>query len=361
MTATNTAGFKFIDARSGAGPAAVFTVDATGATTIAAGGLTVTKGGATIADDTNINTLKLANTFATLTSTVLEMTASDSDGSGFKFIDAKAGTGPNPPSVFTVDATGATAITDSTDASTLTLTNTFATLTEAVIDMTATDTAGFKFIDAKAGTGPNPPSVFTVDATGATAITDSTDASTLTLTNTFATLTEAVIDMTATDTAGFKFIDAKAGTGPNPPSVFTVDATGATAITAGGLTVTKGGATIADDTNINTLKLANTFATLTSTVLEMTASDSDGSGFKFIDAKAGTGPNPPSVFTVDATGATAITDSTDASTLTLTNTFATLTEAVIDMTATDTAGFKFIDAKAGTGPNPPSVFTVDAT
>ncbi|KAH7484780.1 Tenascin [Phytophthora ramorum] len=363
MTATDTAGFKFIDAKAGTGPnpPSVFTVDATGATAITAGGLTVTKGGATIADDTNINTLKLANTFATLTSTVLEMTASDSDGSGFKFIDAKAGTGPNPPSVFTVDATGATAITDSTDASTLTLTNTFATLTEAVIDMTATDTAGFKFIDAKAGTGPNPPSVFTVDATGATAITDSTDASTLTLTNTFATLTEAVIDMTATDTAGFKFIDAKAGTGPNPPSVFTVDATGATAITAGGLTVTKGGATIADDTNINTLKLANTFATLTSTVLEMTASDSDGSGFKFIDAKAGTGPNPPSVFTVDATGATAITDSTDASTLTLTNTFATLTEAVIDMTATDTAGFKFIDAKAGTGPNPPSVFTVDAT
>ncbi|ETI51620.1 hypothetical protein F443_05071, partial [Phytophthora nicotianae P1569] len=86
-----------------------FTVAASGLTTITGGGLsvtggitavdtgvTVTKGGARIADDTDINTLKLTNTFATLTKTVLDMATTDT--AGFFFIDAKVGS--TPTSVF---------------------------------------------------------------------------------------------------------------------------------------------------------------------------------------------------------------------------------------------------------------------
>ncbi|KAF1792291.1 Intramolecular chaperone auto-processing domain [Phytophthora cactorum] len=427
MTSSDTdgTGFSFIDAKAGGSSA--FKVDATGATTIAAGGLTVTKGGATIADNTDINTLKLSNTFATLSNTVLDMTTTNN--AGFSFIDAKVGSPAT--SVFKVTATGATTIAagvtiassgltggatiaDNTDMSTLTLTNTFATLTNTMLAMTSSDTdgTGFSFIDAKAGSPAA--SVFKVDGSGLTTITAgglkvsaggatvaagglkvsnggatitaggltvtdggatisrNTDAATLTLSNTFATLSNTVLDMTTTNNAG----------GSPATSVFKVTATGATTIaagvtiassgltvTSGGLTVTKGGATIADNTDMSTLTLTNTFATLTNTMLAMTSSDTDGTGFSFIDAKAG----GSSAFKVDATGATTIAaggltvtkggatiaDNTDINTLKLSNTFATLSNTVLDMTTTNNAGFSFIDAKVGSPAT--SVFKVTAT
>ncbi|KAG2771476.1 hypothetical protein Pcac1_g17543 [Phytophthora cactorum] len=107
-----------------------------------------------------------------------------------------------------------------------------------------------------------------------------------------------MLALTATDTNGFPFIDANAG----GMSTFKVDATGLTTIAGQG----SGGATISDSgTTANTLTLTNSASTFNQAVLAMTSSDTDATGFSFIDAKAGS--PAASVFTVDATGGTTIT------------------------------------------------------
>ncbi|RAW28368.1 hypothetical protein PC110_g15242, partial [Phytophthora cactorum] len=96
--APSTSMHYLIEATVGASSTSVFKVDSTGLTTIAGQG----SGGATISDSgTTANTLTLTNSASTFNQAVLAMTSSDTDATGFSFIDAKAGS--PAASVFTVD------------------------------------------------------------------------------------------------------------------------------------------------------------------------------------------------------------------------------------------------------------------
>ncbi|RAW19899.1 hypothetical protein PC110_g23659, partial [Phytophthora cactorum] len=165
-----------------------------------------------------------------------------------------------------------------------------------------TDATGFSFIDAKAGSPAA--SVFTVDGSGLTTIAGqgsggaiisdkAADAtSTLVLSNTAGSgFTGSLLSMSATASDKlYTIINGKA----SGTSVFKVAASGLTTIAGQG----SGGATISDSgTTANTLTLTNSASTFNQAVLAMTSSDTDATGFSFIDAKAGS--PAASVFTVD--------------------------------------------------------------
>ncbi|ETN12459.1 hypothetical protein PPTG_09284 [Phytophthora nicotianae INRA-310] len=220
--------------------------------------------------------------------------------------------------------------------------------------------------------------------------------------------------MATTDTAGFFFIDAKVGS--TPTSVFKVDATGATTIAAGGLTVgggvtvsntglmvsaggasitggitavdtgvtvTTGGARVYDTgTTADTLTVKNTATTgIFSGALLSLDTSTLTTGFSLISASvAGGSPK----FSVEASGLTtiaagglsvaggvtitntgltvttggaSITDTgTTTSTLTLTNSNNVFDKALLSMDSTATSGFSLISAKVGGTPQ----FTVTA-
>ncbi|KAG6964096.1 hypothetical protein JG687_00006178 [Phytophthora cactorum] len=228
------------NARAGSPAASVFTVDATGATTITAGGLsvgggvtvsntgltvsgggasitggitavdtgvTVTTGGARIYDtSTTADTLKVKNTATGTFSGALLSLDTGTLTSGFSLISAGvAGGSPK----FSVAASGLTTIAAGGLSVTggVTITNTGLTVT-----------------------------------TGGASITDTgTATSTLTLTNSAGTFDKALLSMDSTATSGFSLINAMVGGTPQ----FTVAAGGATTIASGGLSI-KGGVTVVD-------------------------------------------------------------------------------------------------------------------
>ncbi|GMF30434.1 unnamed protein product [Phytophthora lilii] len=264
------------------------TIDNTGLTTITQGGLYIGTGGATI----NTGGLRIKNGGETIEVGGLHIQ------NGGELIDAGRLTVTDGGAliaslsaindILTVEATSTSF---SSDARVLYINS------KSTVDPL---TSMHSLIEATVGAATT--SVFKVDAIGLTTIAGQgsggasisdtgTIANTLSLDNSAPSFSKAVLGMSASDTnGGFSFIDAKVSSA----SVFTVDASGGTTIAAGGLTVSKGGATIADNTDASTLTLTSSVGTFTKTVLDMTASDTDGAGFSFIDAKAGS----TSVFTV---------------------------------------------------------------
>ncbi|KAG2771471.1 hypothetical protein Pcac1_g17546 [Phytophthora cactorum] len=156
------------------------------------------------------------------------MTSSDTDATGFSFIDAKAGS--PAASVFTVDATGATTITAGglSVGGGVTVSNTGLTVSGGG----ASITGGITAVD----TG------VTVTTGGARIYDTSTTADTLKVKNTATgTFSGALLSLdTGTLTSGFSLISA--GVAGGSPK-FSVAASGLTTIAAGGLSVT-GGVTI---------------------------------------------------------------------------------------------------------------------
>ncbi|KAG3015769.1 hypothetical protein PC121_g13646 [Phytophthora cactorum] len=294
--APSTSMHYLIEATVGASSTSVFKVDATGLTTIAGQG----SGGATISDSgTTANTLTLTNSASTFNQAVLAMTSSDTDATGFSFIDAKAGS--PAASVFTVDATGGTTITAGglSVGGGVTVSNTGLTVSGGG----ASITGGITAVD----TG------VTVTTGGARIYDTSTTADTLKVKNTATgTFSGALLSLdTGTLTSGFSLISA--GVAGGSPK-FSVAASGLTTIAAGGLsvtggvtitntglTVTTGGASITDTgTATSTLTLTNSAGTFDKALLSMDSTAT--SGFSLINAMVGGTPQ----FTVAAGGATTI-------------------------------------------------------